>query len=200
MRTVAIAVSLGALCATATPAAAQFDYFRAQFDYFRWQEPGFEVNRCASNATHILVVEPSGRVAEVWKGNATVGDWVPVERLLGSSLARLALASPNQGSPFRPFEPNWRFDPFQDRGRLILFLVKSDEQNEASKFLHGWLPAAPSGWFLSSTARVDPFGYVWGQPAPWIMNMPESGYRGSEDSFKGWVFGSIKSLPVDPKK
>lgn len=193
MRKLVASFSLVALLSAATPARAQSD---------ERKQPGFQGLDCALNATHILVVERTGRIVEVWKGAANVGDWLPIERFFSSSLARHALTSPSQFCLLRPIDPDNLFEPLQGAHRLVLFLVKSDQQDEATKFLGGWLPASRSGWFTSSVARVSALGAVSVQSIRARASTGlTSGNMGSEEQFKAWVSVLLKqSTPADTEK
>jgi hypothetical protein len=189
MRGFAALLPLAVVMATATPAAAQLGGFLGD------QDPGFRAR--ADKATHILVVDMSGRVVEVWKGTATPGDRIPIDKFYAPSLPRYRADSGRSPLGFPPFNGYW-YDgyygsPFTSE-RLILFLVKSDRDDEATQFLGGWLPASDSGWFASSTARVDQFGFVSVQPQPvWgaSSGIPDTGRRGSVEAFKRSVMNNV---------
>lgn len=193
MRKFAALLALAVLGTRATPVAAEYDFTG------HWTEPGFDLHACVARATHILVVNPAGRVLEVWKGKSTPGDRIPVERFYGPALPRLTATS---------VEREWHLPPLHDhRGadgfgsplcsdRLILFLVKSDREDETAKFLGGWLPASPDGWFISSTARVRVLGDVRDvtfMPQPYRGGVGFSGHGGSEETFKEWVMDVIRA-------
>ncbi len=167
------------------PAAA-----KAQLSVADWQEPGFDLQECATNATHILVVDSRGRVLEVWKGGSVPGDHIPIERFYLPVLPRLQMASTERRCASPLLETYWRDDLNRTAlasERLILFLVKSYREDDTTKFLDGWLPAGRSGWFASSTARVNLCGCVWAQPPPWVWRyggMSPSVNFGMEEGFK----------------
>src|SRR5262245_52822569 len=83
-------VTLIAFFCSQSPAAGQFG---------RWEEPAFNLEDCCVNATHILVVDARGCVLEIWKGNATQGDMIPIERFRSSFLARLQFVDTTKPLP-----------------------------------------------------------------------------------------------------
>jgi hypothetical protein len=160
----------------------------------------FDFRECLKNATHILVVDMRGRVLEVWKGDSAVGDHIPIDRFYLSVLARI---NASRCFELPKLEKYWSGDsqgtPFAS-DKLILFLVKSDRQDEASRFLDGWLPAG-DGWFESSTARVDKW-CVRVRRRPLLEGglLGSPGYRGSEEQFKSQVMEATKKTESGEKK
>jgi hypothetical protein len=168
-----------------------------------WEHQGdlaFDFRECLKNATHILVVDMRGRVLEVWKGDSAVGDHIPLDRFYLSVLTRL---SAGRYFELPKLENYWSGD-FQGTplasDKLILFLVKSDRQDETTRFLDGWLPASRDGWFDASTARVDKW-CVQVRRLQWIGGgLPPSGYLGSEEQFKSQVMEAMKRAESGEKK
>ena len=167
----------------------------------------------ANKATHVLVVNPQGSVIEVWKGDARLGEVIPIHTLANLTITQSKREDGVSESGFGL--GGWRqtshlsLSAWSSAGceRLILFLIKSDSPDPTNGLLNGWRPASPSG-FDSSCFRVKPFGRVYAQPQPWpyhgtgFTGFPGmSGFRGSEESFNDSVFRAINlPLPVDPKK
>jgi hypothetical protein len=167
---------------------------QAQFNGWYWEEPAFDLWDNASRATHILVVDGTGRVAEVWKGDASPGDRIPLERFRSSYLARLQFVNPAAPLP-EMFDYDAHFNEWPPGcNRLIMFLIKSDRRDAASQFLDGWLPASRDGWFPSSIARVGLIGNVYVQRPPmrcFMSGIPDTGRRGMEDEFKQEVIRAM---------
>jgi len=86
--------------------------------------PTFNLSECANLATHILVVDRRGRVVDMWKGHAGVGQTIPLDKILSPALPRQTGVSLD--GPITPADLSgyWQ-DQLQGRERFILFLVKS---------------------------------------------------------------------------
>jgi hypothetical protein len=158
------------------------------------EESAFDLWDCASRATHILVVDSTGRVTEVWKGDATPGDRIPLERFRSSYLARLQFVNPAAPLP-EMFDYNAHFNAWPPGcNRLIMFLVRSNRRDAATQFLEGWLPASHDGWFPSSIARIGLVGNVYVQRPPsryCQFGIPDTGCRAMEDEFKEEVIKAM---------
>jgi hypothetical protein len=189
MRKIIVAPALVALLVSAEPASAQFDALGSG---------GFNLHKCVANATHILVVNPQGSVLEVWKGNARLGEVVPIHALANLTLTQSERRRGLGSTTHISFEA-WPNET-SGRERLILFLVKSDAPDPTNGLLNSWRPAFKSG-FGASCAGVTPFGFVYVRPPPWIANMPPTGFYGSDHCFKEQVFELLnRPLPTVPKK
>lgn len=104
--------------------------------------PEFRLDECAWHATHILVVDAAGKVVEVWKGDAKIGDVIPLDQL------RLPVEQPVFGKDgFRAADRA----PKLKAERLILFLQR-DETDK--RFSTGWRPARRIALFDISAAWV----------------------------------------------
>lgn len=167
-------ISAFATLATVSPAAAQ------------WQTSGFDA-RCVENATHILVVNPQGRVLEVWKGDARPGEMIPIYTLANLTLTQSLRAN---GSLFYEPASHLSFHSWSGAAgaRMILFLNKSDAPDPTNGLLGGWRPASETG-FDNSVAVVREFGVsaVYVQPRPLFgfgSGVSHGGFSGSEEGFK----------------
>ena len=167
----------------------------AQLGLVRQRDPAFDLHHCTANATHILVVDAHGRLVEVWKGVAVLGDRVPLEKFFSPVLPRPASLWADSLSLLCDELDNSHINSrLFESERLILFLVKSDRQDEATRFLECWLPAARNGWFASSAARVDWTGYVLVVPPTFgcCVGVPDSGFRGSYALFKADILDRVR--------
>jgi hypothetical protein len=194
MRTTAAALVVVSLLASAAPARAQYGVGLLAGD------SGFDTRECVANATHILVVNPQGSVIEVWKGDARIGEVIPIHTLANLTLTQSRVREGGGLGGGRPmhlsFRPWWG-----DTGeRMILFLKKSTTPDPTNGLLKDWRPASTNG-FEHSYACVDAFGYISVRPTRWCAStgIPDSGRRGSEQSLKEWVF-KLLSESADPKK
>jgi hypothetical protein len=91
--------------------------------------PEFSLGDCAWNATHILVVDAAGKVVEAWKGDAKVGDAIPLDKL------RLPVEQPVWGEGFARAADK---APKLKAERLVLFLR---EGKPDKRYPSGWRPA-----------------------------------------------------------
>jgi hypothetical protein len=179
MRRIAL-LALFVVTGNQTPVAAQLSGSANQSE--------FDLNECASRATHILVVDRRGQVVDVWKGNAGLGQAVPIDTII-SPAVRL-MHAPSSLRVRLDTSSSWS-DNLQSRDRFIVFLVKSstllpsmptllddhdEEECRVSRHFSferdpddriarriardGWLPASQIGGFVCSMAFVDDFGLV----------------------------------------
>ena len=160
-----------------------------------WEEPAFDLQECALNATHILLVDSTGRVQEVWKGNAEPGEFLPIDRFRNSHLTRLQLKGSFEPIPNLFGECNGIASWPPKCNQFILFLVRSERTDDATRFLEGWLPASRDGWFASSVAYVGIVGNVFVQPRPAHDNqfgIPDTGGRDTIADFKNKTLASMR--------
>ncbi len=83
----------------------------------------FDLEANSRRATHILVVDASGRILDIWKGNARLGDIVPLDKLLSPGMPKLTDTREARHAWLSDMSHYWLGLPFR-RDRMILFLVK----------------------------------------------------------------------------
>ena len=132
------------------------------------EEPEFDLRECAMNATHVLVVDRLGRLAEIWKGEAAVGDRIPIEKYFLRPGLPTWMETPCDQvfAGTRTLLPAGRIARYPQPAHLVSREVLDttpatcgrtplDEMN-----IKCWLPASHNRWFVCSMAYVDDFGMV----------------------------------------
>jgi hypothetical protein len=148
----------------------------------------FDLEANSQRATHILVVDASGRILDIWKGNARLGDVVPLDKLLSSELPKLTDTRETRHAWLSDTGHYWYDLPFR-RDRMILFLVQAPARNPVDLreqrgqrlgfrieigYHFDWfepdigddwlsksrIPLTPKGWSACSMTFVDDLGRV----------------------------------------
>jgi hypothetical protein len=95
--------------------------------------PSFSPNACSWWATHIVVIDSTGRVIESWAGDLKPGEAVPLESF------GMKLEHPVGGRTLDLKREST--DPERVTGkRLVLFLNKGSGKGKTRKFDAGWMP------------------------------------------------------------
>jgi hypothetical protein len=89
--------------------------------------PEFNLQECARNATHIVVVNRNGEVLESWKGDTLPGEVIPLDKMCNPVLAQHL---PELHKLTALPQDRDRFNPLLGSDRLVLFLVRVPEQFE----------------------------------------------------------------------
>lgn len=110
------------LVAFPTPASETVTLAEAEF------KRDFNLEENSRRATHILVVDVCGKILDVWKGTAQVGDYISLDTVLNPNFHKL--------NDTRQSRFNWLNDPHHfthdmlgRRSRMILFLVQAPRPN-----------------------------------------------------------------------
>jgi hypothetical protein len=139
--------------------------------------PSFSVAECNPNATHVVVVDSTGKVLESWRGGLRPGDSVPLKEFritLGREIVEGILGKPTGERV--------------TGDRLVLFLRNTRPIYYDGQTAGGWSPAHWCGWFNVSTVWVENGRtYSLGQrinPGPLVMSL-----MGTEDELRKAVVG-----------
>ncbi|MCE9562208.1 MAG: hypothetical protein K8U57_09160 [Planctomycetes bacterium] len=88
-----------------------------------WREREFKLDENSRRATHVIVVDACGQILDVWKGDAHVGDYIPLDRVLAPAFPRLTDTREIRLTDRIAWSESWLDKPAR-RERMILFLVK----------------------------------------------------------------------------
>ncbi|MCI0705634.1 MAG: hypothetical protein L0241_31630 [Planctomycetia bacterium] len=134
--------------------------------------PTFSDGRCETAATHVVVVDNTGKVLESWRGDLKPGDVLPLKEFHIPLAGKVGRFGKKEGVPEKV-----------SGKRLVLFLIRGMPIYDRGQAVGSWAPANWMGDFNVSTLWIED-GHAFGLEQ-WINPGPqELSHAGTEADVK----------------